>query len=172
MCDIIINSYVIIWWSYDDMITWWSLYDGMVLVIWQSQRASCEPWWTVQKLSPVIQTSASQLMMRMSPKTLRISGLKITILRKMAMNRNNGDCDDDEDGDCDDDEDGGGEVKQASLSGGWVWARRPIYWYGSTAGRFMLCRSPSSSPWWGVQRKLWWSVLMRNGTISITGVAT
>ena len=34
------------------------------------------------------------------------------------MNRNNGDCDDDEDGDCDDDEDGGGEVKQASLSGG------------------------------------------------------
>ena len=64
----------------------------------------------LQKLSPVIQTSASQLMVRMSPKTLRISGLKITILRKMAMNRNNGDCDDDEDG--------GGEVKQASLSGG------------------------------------------------------
>ena len=57
-------------------------------------------------------------MVRMSPKTLRISGLKITILRKMAMNRNNGDCDDDEGGDCDDDEDSGGEVKQASLSGG------------------------------------------------------
>ena len=52
----------------------------------------------LQKLSPVIQTSASQLMMRMSPKTLRISGLKITILRKMAMNRNNGDSDDDERG--------------------------------------------------------------------------
>ena len=34
------------------------------------------------------------------------------------MNRNNGDCDDDEGGDCDDDEDSGGEVKQASLSGG------------------------------------------------------
>ena len=41
---------IVIWWSYGEM----------MINIWQRQGASCEPWWTVQKVSPVIQTSASR----------------------------------------------------------------------------------------------------------------